>query len=104
METSELIADDEQEQDDTDVIVILPKLVRNFAEGKETPEKSEFFLLVLSGWYCGLLHSIYRKNENMVNFAANSSKARNNILREFGSLEENLNLFIARMLEKYQRV
>lgn len=100
---SESLIDSPLEEGEDGIVILLPKIVRNFAEGKETEEKSDFFLQVLGNWYKNLLHSIYIKNDNTVFSASNANKARSNLSREFGSLEENLNVFISRMLEKYQK-
>ena len=100
--------DMDQAHREEDVVIILPEIVRNFSEGKDTAEKSEFFLTILSDWYEKLLHSIYIKNENIVyspSALRTSSKLRkcnNSVVRDFESLGENISLFIERMLEKYQ--
>ena len=49
-------SDEESDGNEKDVVIILPEIVRNFSEGKETPEKSSFFLEILSEWYYRQLH------------------------------------------------
>ena len=90
-------SDEEGDENENDVVVILPEIVRNFSEGKETPEKSSFFLEILSEWYYRLLHQIYKKNDNIVFSAQRASKQKCTVSRDFESLEENLNIFLIRM-------
>lgn len=55
----------DEEIDASDIVIILPEIVRNFSEVKITEEADEFFLNILSKWYEKKLHEIYVKNENI---------------------------------------
>ena len=33
------------------MVIILPEIVRNFVDGKNTDETNEFFLEILADWY-----------------------------------------------------
>ena len=49
----------------SETMIVLPGVVRNFSEGKITEEVQEFYLSIISEWYCEMLHQIYIKNENI---------------------------------------
>ena len=50
----------------SDTVIILPRIVRDFSEGKITEETSDFFIQILSGWFYDQLYEIFVKNENII--------------------------------------
>lgn len=85
-------------------MIVLPGVVSNFAEGKITEEIQEFFLSIISEWYCEMLHQIYIKNENISYLTQRGSSLQNNsaVSREFERIEENFTPLLQLMQEKYQ--
>ena len=85
-------------------MIVLPGVVSNFAEGKITEEIQEFFLSIISEWYCEVLHQIYVKNENISYLTQMGSSLQNNsaVSREFERIEENFTPLLQLMQEKYQ--
>jgi hypothetical protein len=87
----------------TSTVIILPRIVRDFSEGKITEETNDFFLQILSGWYYDQLHQIFVKNENVI-FSAYQKESNevNFVKADCEKLEENIDFFIKQMHEKYQ--
>jgi len=85
------------------MVIVLPEFVRNFAEVMVSQHEfcEDFFLQILSTWYERQLHKIYVKNENIAISAHRASKQRQQVARDFERLEENLNLYVVRMHEKF---
>ena len=92
---------EEEQEANQNIVIILPEIVRNFSEGKIDEDQSDFFLNILSGWYCKQLHEIYVLNEDIAFSDKRQTKHRNELVRKFETIEENMNLFIIRMEEKF---
>lgn len=83
-------------------IIVLPSIVRNFAEGKITVEIQEFFLSIISEWYCEQLHQIYIKNENVVYSSQISSQNSGQVSKDFERIEDNFTPLLQLLQEKYK--
>ena len=99
-ETSEGSKDENRDQEH-DIVIILPEIVKTYSEGRITIETSDFFVSILAGWYKNQLHEIYFKNQNIVYSSRKADKQKSSA-RDFERLEENIKVFILRMQDQYQ--
>ena len=64
-------------------VIILPRIVSNYAEGRITVEDCDHFMQILAAWYYNQLHQIYVVNDNIIYSAQGGNQELEKVQRDF---------------------